>query len=106
MKPRILCYSDDMVYKLTLFTTAIVNKMNFFTSKVVSTELKKNTLGFIPGKYTRMSHNMIILASQAKSINQHKNRERRVLICNANIQFSQKHIKKYLVPKYATKMLL
>jgi len=49
---------------------------------------------------------MIILASQAKSINQHKNTERRVLTCNANIYFNQQHINKYLMPKYATKMLL
>jgi hypothetical protein len=54
--------------------------------------VRKSTLGFIRGKHNRMSHSMIILASQAKSINQHKNTERRVLICNVNIYFNQQCI--------------
>jgi hypothetical protein len=108
LKSTILCYSVDttlLVNKFNFLTAAIANKMNLFINKAVTTELKKYSWFHI-GKHNRMPHNMIILASQDKSINQYKNTERKVLICNANIYFKQQCIKKDLNPKHVKMMLL
>jgi hypothetical protein len=49
-----------------------------------------------------MSLIKILPASQAPYINQYKNTRRKILNCNANINFNQEYIKRNIIPQYAT----
>jgi len=93
-------------YKFTLFTTAIVDKMNLFTTKVVSTELEKVLsvlyLENTPGCHTTWLY-LLVKLKASTSIKIQRGGSLSIIL---TYYFSQEHIKKYLMPKYATKMLL
>ena len=48
-----------------------------------------------------MSSMKVVVASQAKCINQYKNLKRKVLNCDANIYFNKQCLSYGLTPKYA-----